>query len=543
MNDHRNALASTRTTNRIHAQRTRGLSPVAAGRLREVAQFLTQGNIADADLSLMAATLAAPTHAEVLRWSGELLLRQGRRAEALATFEKSLVERPHDASVLCRVASILSEFGEDERALVALRDAAEHAKEPTEALEVALALDQQGYVEDCLALTDRVLRELPGNSQARLLRARCQHVLGQTEAAADTYRKLIGQGEHVAESWYAILDQKTVRIGATEFAALERHVASGRYRGEEGNMLLFALGKALEDAGRYELAFETLTRANANVCAQHPWDAERFSAFVDEVRDSFAATATRADNEQGGEVVFIVGLPRSGTTLIEHVLAAHPDVEGASELPYLQRIIDAESQMRRLPFPQWVPLANASDWTRMGQQYLKLSARWRARRPRATDKLPANWLLAGAAMAMLPGARVVGVQRDPLETCWSCYKQLFAPGLVGFAYDFKSLAANWRDCDRLMRFWADRNPSSFRLQRYEDFILDTEPQTRALLKFCGLSFDPHCLRPHESERAVRTASAAQVRQPIQKNASRGQDYGALLDPLRQCLQAATASLR
>jgi hypothetical protein len=140
-------------------------------------------------------------------------------------------------------------------------------------------------------------------------------------------------------------------------------------------------------------------------------------------------------------------------------------------------------------------------------------------------------------MAMLPGCRVIAVQRDPVETCWSCYKQLFARDSVGFAYDFGDLAAYWRDFDRLSRFFAARDPQRFRIQRYEDFVADPEGQTRALLDFCGLPFDEACLRFHEATRSVRTASAGQVRQPLRRDTARTAAYGALLDPLRALLAA------
>jgi hypothetical protein len=141
---------------------------------------------------------------------------------------------------------------------------------------------------------------------------------------------------------------------------------------------------------------------------------------------------------------------------------------------------------------------------------------------------------------MLPGARVIDCRRDPVETCWSCYKQLFAPGRAGFAYDFSTLAAYWRDYDRLCRFWATRHPTKVRAQSYERFVAEPEAETRALLEFCGLDFDPACLRFHDAKRSVRTASAAQVRQPLRRDTARTGRYGKLLAPLREMLGAAAA---
>lgn len=526
---------AAKRANRVHAQRTRGLPPLSAARLRDVDRALAVDDVASAELALMSAALAAPDHPEVQRWTGALSLRQGRPVDAVAAFERALSARPDDVVVLRLLAATLGDIGEDERALRTLEGAAAAVSDLDEMLHLAIEFDRQGYSECSLALADRVVAAEPGNAKARLLRARCLQALGRAGDAAAEYRELIARKQEVAAAWYGMLDLKTIRISPDELVALEKETTSGAHPGDRGTMLDFALGKAYEDAGQHERAFVTFERANARARAQRPWSAVQFSAQVDELRDVFSRDVARADAEQGDEAIFIVGLPRSGTTLIEQVLAAHPQVEGASELPYLSRVIDAESQARRVPFPRWVPDASPADWTRMGRDYLRLSARWRRDRPRATDKLPANWLLAGAIQAMLPQARIIGLQREAVETCWSCYKQLFAVGLVGFAYDFESLAGYWHDYERLARFWAQRDPTRFRLQRYEAFVADPETQVRELLAFCGLPFDAACLRFNEAQRSVRTASAAQVRQPLRQDTARSAAYGERLAPLRAML--------
>jgi len=200
-------------------------------------------------------------------------------------------------------------------------------------------------------------------------------------------------------------------------------------------------------------------------------------------------------------------------------------------------VILQESQRRGVPFPFWTEHASPADWERLGRDYLARTARWRAERPRFTDKLPDNWTMLGAARAMLPEAKFIACHRDPLETCWSCYKQLFAPGLARSAYDLGELAAYWRDYDRLARFWVERHPSHVRAQSYEALLAEPEAEIRALLDFCGLPFDENCLRFHESRRSVRTASSAQVREPLRRDTARGPRYGELLAPLRDALKA------
>ena len=170
----------------------------------------------------------------------------------------------------------------------------------------------------------------------------------------------------------------------------------------------------------------------------------------------------------------------------------------------------------------------------MGRRYLERTARWRRTRPRFTDKMPGNWLYLGAALAMLPGARVIDCRRDPVETCWSCFRQLFSSGAV-FSYDLDDIAIYYKAYDRAMRHFSRQYPERIRTQSYEALIADPDTEIAALLAFCGLPMHEECRRLDIGNRVVRTASAAQVRQPLRSDTARAPRYGALLDPLRRAL--------
>ena len=532
-------------------QRLKGLAAADADYLRRAIALVESGERLLSGQLLYQLRLSAPEHREVQRWSGLHHARFAEWPQAAEQLRLALAQLPNDLPLRLKLAQVQERAGEPEAALHTLREALAREWSAEEWLTLSQELDRQGHYVEAKSCADRALLERPGHAVALLQRSRCTKALGDAVQAAADCRALIARGQLTPQAWFSLVDLKTVRLSDDELALLQRTAHAGTHAASDQVLLDFALGKALEDAGRPEEAFAVLGRANAAVRLQQPWSATQFAQHVAAVRDAFtpapggsgsgpgasthATAGSGGDGAQGREVIFLVGLPRSGTTLVEQVLAAHSQVEGASELPYLDAVIDAESQRRNRPFPTWVGDATPDDWQRLGQQYLALSARWRKDKPISTDKLPGNWLLAGAALAMLPGTRLIDCRRDPVETCWSCYKQLFGPGLVGYTYGLDTLAAYWHEYDRLSRFWAEHSPGRVRMQQYEALVADPEGEIRALLEFCGLPFEAGCLQFHTAQRAIRTPSALQVRQPLRKTSTPAAQYGALLDPLRRLL--------
>jgi tetratricopeptide (TPR) repeat protein len=522
----------------VAAQRLHGLSPGAAAILRDIAQRLARGELDAAERALPGALALAPTQPETLRLYGLLEHRRGRHATAAAAYAQALAANGDDALTLGGHAELLADMGRVDEALALLRRACALTPRDADAwLRLGTQLDRQGLHGEAIEAGERLLALKPGEALARILLGRNLQALGRIDEASQQYRKLIAtRGPRAYQAWFSLVDLKTVRLDESETRALEK-LANDVALPEEARMVLgFALGKVYEDAGRLDAAYRTFTQANARRRRNARWDAASFSRQADALEAAFAASHAGAPAEQGGEVIFVVGLPRSSTTLIEQVLAAHPQVEGASELPDLPAVIAAESKRRGLGFPLWCASATPADWTRLGQDYLARTARWRTRASHSTDKLPSNWMLIGAIRAMLPGARIIDCRRDALETCWSCYKQLFAPGLADYSYHEGELAAYWRDYDRVCRGWAARHPQHVRVQTYEQLLAEPDAEIRALLAFCGLSFDPLCLDFHKAERSVRTPSSAQVRQPLRRDTARAAAYGDLLAALREPLR-------
>jgi hypothetical protein len=316
-----------------------------------------------------------------------------------------------------------------------------------------------------------------------------------------------------------------------------RHILQNQQLPHDERVSLgFSLYKALEDQHDYAGAFQALHEANALKRQLVKWDAAAEHADVDAITEAFRhPLPAPLDPTLGHEVIFIASLPRSGSTLVEHILASHPLVEGANEIQDLSNVLDDESKRRGKDFPHWVADATTEDWARLGKNYLARTARWRTKRPYFTDKGLQNWQWVGAIRAMLPGAKIINCHRDPIETCFACYRQLFSEG-IHFSYDLEDLASYYNDYQHLSDYWQERYPGQVFNLAYETLVQEPEAQIRQLLAFCQLPFDAACLSPHQTQRDVHsTASAAQVRQPIRGDTARSPRYRDFLKPLIQRL--------
>jgi tetratricopeptide (TPR) repeat protein len=513
-----------------------GLSPSQIGLLRKLTQHHDRGEHALVALYLSELIIQAPEHPEVLYWQARELVDTGEWTRAIALLIRAAALRPEEVRIWLALSAAQAGANDHGAAHRSLQRAMACARATADWHAITLEADRQGHVAEALQAASALLRLEPRSVFGLLQRSRCARALGHAEQAAADCRTLIAMNQELARAWFALVELKTVALTARELQALEATVQRNPASGWERHMLAFAWAKTLEDAGRWAEALAAFHQANQSVRASLPWSPAALSGRVAAIDEALGQHGPASDRAQGREVIFLVGLPRSGSTLIEQVLAAHPMVEGASELPYLQQVLDAESRRRGRPFPAWATEARSDDWTRLGQHYLELSARWRQTRPIATDKLPGNWIYIGAIRRMLPEARVIHCRRDPLETCWSCYKQLFGQGLAGFSYDFASLAQYSKACEQHADAWMARDPERVRIQHYEALVSAPNAEIPQLLAFCGLPFDAACMAAHTADRAIRTPSALQVRQPMRKVSRVVDAYGELLHPLRELLR-------
>ncbi len=515
--------------------------PPAASRMLERARTELARRQLDAAAQSLANVLSlVPGCVEAVKLSGVVAQMRGEHARAVELLRRAGGAAPRDPGIHMALGISLFETGHAEAAIASLQRAAELAPDAAPVwynLGKALKLNVQ--MEAAVAALLRALALDPRHVTARITLADAQASVGRIDEAAANLREVLKRHPGHAHAWFALANMKVVPLGRDDVLQLRRAIEEPGTSTEARILLSFSLAKALEDQGDYAASFEVLQRANAMQRGRITWDAARHRRHVEAIEHAFALPPPAPlDPGLGREVILIVGVPRSGTTLVEQILASHPRIEGANEILDLPNIVEEESSRRGCPFPRWVAAATPQDWQRLGRDYLARTERWRRQRPRFTDKNLVNWELIGAALTMLPGARVIVCRRDPVETCLACYRQWFSHD-AEFSYDLDDMADYLIDFERLSRFWQARYPGQVLGLDHESLQSDPEGVIRRLLDFLALPFDPTCLAFHETARTVvSAASAGQVRKPLRRDTARAARYGNRLDGLRLRLAAA-----
>jgi tetratricopeptide (TPR) repeat protein len=394
---------------------------------------------------------------------------------------------------------------------------------------------------------------LPGAVQPAELHLSIAHslkTLGQRAPAVAEYHAAAAARAGFGDAWWSLANLKTYRFADAELEQMRAAEAAATTGPIDRYHLCFALGKALEDHGQYAASFEYYTRGNAlkrAASSYRPEVIEQNTRLQAEVctRELFARHAH--SGAQAADPIFIVGLPRSGSTLIEQILASHSQVEGTHELADIPRMV-AELQGRDWQpesprYPAVLSQMSGEDFRRLGEKYLKDTRSFRSGKPRFIDKMPNNFRHVGLIHLMLPGARIIDARREPLACCFGNLKQLFAHGQE-FAYSVEDIARYYRTYLELMRHWDAALPGRVLRVQYEDVVADLEGNVRRILDYCGLGFEPSCVEFHRTERSVRTASSEQVRQPIYREAlHQWRHYEPWLGPLRAALGDALTHYR
>ncbi|MGH8138405.1 MAG: tetratricopeptide repeat-containing sulfotransferase family protein [Steroidobacteraceae bacterium] len=385
----------------------------------------------------------------------------------------------------------------------------------------ASAYSLLGHNERAIAILSSLLAKNPQDELVWLSYGHALRLAGRFTEAVKAYRKSAELRSDFGEAWFGLANLKTFRFTPADIDAMGAHVARADLNDHDRLQFEFALGKALEDAADYHASFQHYTRGNALRRAMVQYDGGGNTRLVQRsitlyTREFLAARA--GFGCPAADPIFIVGMPRSGSTLIEQILASHSQIEGTRELPDFPGFA-LELGVRETPgqppaYPQSVARLSRKELAALGERYLAQTRPHRLRgAPHFIDKMPSNFFHLGLIQLTLPNARIIDARRSPLGCCFSNFKQHFQSG-VWFSYDLGDIGLYYRDYVRLMAHFDTALPGRVHRVYYENLVADLETEVRKLLEYCGLPFEEQCLRFHETRRVVQTASSEQVRRPL-----------------------------
>ena len=522
--------AETAATETIVAAARRDPALLAAG------DALATNDLATAESILRPILKQRPTDVVAIRMMAELAARVGRPADAEHLLRRTIELAPGWEAPRANLATLLYRQHRWQDALDELGRIETGDNELGRSLKAAV-MGRIGAYEEGIALYREILARHPDNPKVWMSLGHMLKTVGRQDEAVDAYRQGLEIAPAMGEIWWSLANLKTVRFSNEDVAAMQTALGSPDLSDEDRLHLHFALGKALEDRREDAEAFAHYSSGNAIRAGQVRYDPEEVRGEVDRSIAFFTSEllASRAGlGCDAHDPIFIVGMPRAGSTLIEQILASHPQVEGTTEL---HDLITVSKRLRdRGELPGILAELEASELRSLGQAYLDLARVHRSTdRPFFIDKMPNNWSRIGLIRLVLPNAKIIDARRHPLACCFSNFKQHFARG-QGFSYDLTHLGRYYADYVRLMAHFDTVAPRTVHRLVHEQLVADPEGEVRRLLDYLGLPFDEACLRFHENKRAVATPSSEQVRRPI---TSEGLDqwrrFDAWLDPLRTAL--------
>ncbi|MEG3087711.1 tetratricopeptide repeat-containing sulfotransferase family protein [Sphingomonas sp. PB4P5] len=500
--------------------------------LIDAALALHDNRLSDAEPLLKRQLKADPFDVRAMRMLAELAGRIGRYRDAENLLRRAIELSPDFTAARANLAIVLYRQNRAPEAIAELdRVLEDDPDNPGHANLKAAALGRIGGFDEAIALYEQVLKDAPRQAKVWMSFGHMLKTVGRQADGIAAYRTAIEIAPELGEAWWSLANLKTVKFDAADIAAMEAQLARREISDEDRFHLDFALGKAFEDRRAADRAFAHYAAGNTLRRTKIDYDANETQALVTRsialfTPDFFAARA--GAGSAADDPIFILGMPRAGSTLVEQILASHPLVEGTSELPDIPVLArQSGADLAALPPEQLRAL---------GDDYLaRTRIQRRTDRPFFIDKLPNNWAHLPFIHLILPNATIIDARRHPLGCCFSNYKQHFARGQA-FSYALDDMGRYYRDYVRLLAHIDTVLPGRVYRVLYERMVDDTETEVRALLAACGLDFDPACLDFHKTDRAVRTASSEQVRQPIFRDGTEAwQPFERWLDPLKMAL--------
>lgn len=511
--------------------------------LLQAANALVAGKLAVAEPLLRARLKRAPTDVAAIRMLAELASRLGRYGDAAKLLARALQLAPGFRPARHNYALVLHRQNRPVEALeqIELLEADAPDSAALANLKAAI-LGRIGEFDDALELYGRVLARQPAQPKVWMSYGHQLKTVGRQADAVDAYRRAIALEPGMGEVWWSLANLKRVSFTADDRQAM-RAALDGEISPEDRFHLHFALGKAEEDAGHHAASFAHYAEGNRlrRMMVRH--DPAEITAHVDRSKAMFTDEFFAARAGHGcpaPDPIFIVGMPRAGSTLLEQVLSSHSAIEGTMELPDIphiaRRLGGAKMHGEDSAYPEVLAALSADECRVLGEEYLEgTRIQRKTDAPFFIDKLPNNFLHVGLIRLILPNAKIIDARRHPLACCFSNFKQHFARGQV-FSYDLADMGAYYRDYVHLMAHFDAAIPGAVHRVFYEAVVADLETETRKALDYLGLPFEEACLAYHANDRAVRTASSEQVREPIfRQGLDQWRHFEPWLDPLKAAL--------
>ena len=510
--------------------------------LQQAAAAMIGNDVPLAQRILKQHLMAVPTDVPAIRMLAEVAVRCGREEDAEKLLLRCLDLAPSFSAARYNYAILLHRRNDSSAALIELeRLLEEEPRNPSYRNLCAVTLSRIGEYERSSRIYAELLSEYSGNAKVWLSYGHVLKTEGRQAECIDAYRKSIECDPAFGEAYWSLANLKTFRFAESDLTEMHAQLANPELGDENKLQLHFALGKAYEDAQDYPRSFEHYDKGNVLHRSGHPCDAELNTTRIRRLKENFSREFFKSRAGSGcpaTDPIFIVGMPRSGSTLLEQILSCHSKIEGTSELPVMISLVkdlreEADTEEAAV-YAEVLASKSDTELRELGEQYLERSRIYRKTdRPFFIDKMPNNFLHTGMIQLLLPNAQIIDARRHPMACAFSNFKQYYARG-QNFSYSLEDMGRFYTDYVELMAHYDDVLPGRIHRVFYEQTVADTESVVREMLDYCGLDFEPECLRFFDSRRAVRTASSEQVRQPIYKEGTeQWLHYEEWLGPLKR----------
>ena len=509
--------------------------------IRSVASFLYEGKLFKAERLCREYLKRHPKCVEAMRLLALIGAKLHVLDDAEFLLESALEFDPNNLQVRMDYIGVLQRRQK-------FSDALEQAKliqqsDPEQnsfKLVYANALAAAGKYEEALELYLNELPKQPNNATLQMAMGHAYKTIGNQKKAISSYENATKIRTDFGDAYWSLANLKTYKFSNKQIQSMEAVAADSETSLEDQYHTCFALGKALEDQGDYERSFKYYEKGNSLKKTESRYDSEKMTIELKLQKEVCSRSFFSERQDFGAEApdpIFIVGLPRAGSTLLEQILASHSEVEGTLELPNVLSLVRKLQGRRRVSdrprYPDILNNLGREEFKKFGEQYIADTAFHRTQKKAFfTDKMPNNFRHIGLIHLILPNAKIIDARREPMDCCFSCFKQLFAEGQE-FTYNLKDLSQYYRDYVDLMSHWDKVLPGRVLRVDHEDVIQDLETQVKRLLDYCGLGFEEECLEFYNTDRAVRTASSEQVRQPIYKSSEQWKNFESHLSELKK----------